>query len=110
MECICCADKNQHRLEEADEKFKEISNAYEVLSDQHERAWCVRSDPSHCYTHRPNFCTAMVPSTCVGMAPSWGSSHRMNPSRLVASSAMTPGCMADSLAVPAGMMATESRS
>lgn len=37
----CCADKNQHRLDEADEKFKVISNAYEVLSDQHERAWCV---------------------------------------------------------------------
>jgi len=35
------ADKNQHRLEEADERFKEICNAYEVLSDQHERAWCV---------------------------------------------------------------------
>jgi DnaJ-class molecular chaperone len=33
------ADKNQHRLEEAAEVFKEISNAYEILSDPHERAW-----------------------------------------------------------------------
>lgn len=32
-------DKNQLRLEEADEKFKEVQNAYEVLSDKHERAW-----------------------------------------------------------------------
>ena len=36
------ADKNQHRLEEADVRFKELQNAYEVLSDKHERAW---SDP-----------------------------------------------------------------
>lgn len=35
----CSADKNQHRLEEAEEKFKEVQNAYEVLSDKHERAW-----------------------------------------------------------------------
>ena len=33
------ADKNQHRLEEADTVFKEIQNAYEVLSDKHERGW-----------------------------------------------------------------------
>lgn len=33
------ADKNQHRLEEAQEVFKEIQNAYEILSDKHERAW-----------------------------------------------------------------------
>ena len=33
------ADKNQHRLEEADVRFKELQNAYEVLSDKHERAW-----------------------------------------------------------------------
>ena len=33
------ADKNQNRLEEADLRFKEIQNAYEVLSDRHERAW-----------------------------------------------------------------------
>ncbi|WIA41299.1 hypothetical protein OEZ86_004902 [Tetradesmus obliquus] len=32
-------DKNQHRLEEADAHFKEIQNAYEVLSDKHERVW-----------------------------------------------------------------------
>lgn len=32
-------DKNQHRLEEADVRFKELQNAYEVLSDKHERAW-----------------------------------------------------------------------
>lgn len=32
-------DKNQHRLEEADEHFKELQNAYEILSDAHERAW-----------------------------------------------------------------------
>jgi curved DNA-binding protein CbpA len=36
---LALADKNQHRLAEADDKFKEISNAYEVLSDQHEREW-----------------------------------------------------------------------
>ena len=35
------ADKNQHRLEAAAEVFKEISNAYEILSDPHERAWCA---------------------------------------------------------------------
>lgn len=34
-----CADKNQHRLDEADVRFKELQNAYEVLSDKHERAW-----------------------------------------------------------------------
>lgn len=33
------ADKNQHRLEEADVRFKELQNAYEVLGDKHERAW-----------------------------------------------------------------------
>jgi DnaJ family protein A protein 5 len=33
------ADKNQHRLEEAHAVFQEIQNAYEVLSDKHERAW-----------------------------------------------------------------------
>ena len=35
------ADKNQHRLEEADERFKEIQAAYDILSDKHERAWWV---------------------------------------------------------------------
>ena len=35
-----CADKNQDRLEEADVRFKEIQNAYEILSDKHERSWC----------------------------------------------------------------------
>ena len=40
---LSAVDKNQHRLEEADERFKEIQNAYEVLSDKHERAWyCPR--------------------------------------------------------------------
>ena len=33
------ADKNQDRPDEAAERFKEIQNAYEVLSDRHERAW-----------------------------------------------------------------------
>ena len=32
-------DKNQNRKEEADTRFKELQNAYEVLSDRHERAW-----------------------------------------------------------------------
>lgn len=32
-------DKNADRLEEAGQRFKEISNAYEVLSDKQERAW-----------------------------------------------------------------------
>ncbi|KAK9866465.1 hypothetical protein WJX84_009080 [Apatococcus fuscideae] len=32
-------DKNQNRLEEADTRFKELQNAYEILSDKHERAW-----------------------------------------------------------------------
>jgi hypothetical protein len=32
-------DKNAHRLEESQEKFKEVQNAYEILSDKHERAW-----------------------------------------------------------------------
>jgi DnaJ family protein A protein 5 len=36
---LVAADKNQHRLEEADTKFKELQNAYEVLSDKHERSW-----------------------------------------------------------------------
>jgi DnaJ family protein A protein 5 len=35
------ADKNQHRIEEAHAVFQEIQNAYEVLSDKHERAWWV---------------------------------------------------------------------
>ncbi|KAL6762070.1 DnaJ domain-containing protein [Haematococcus lacustris] len=32
-------DKNANRAEEAAEAFKEVQNAYEVLSDKHERAW-----------------------------------------------------------------------
>eukprot|EP01094_Clydonella_sp_ATCC50884_P008165 TRINITY_DN1745_c5_g1_i1.p1 TRINITY_DN1745_c5_g1~~TRINITY_DN1745_c5_g1_i1.p1 ORF type:complete len:591 (+),score=246.23 TRINITY_DN1745_c5_g1_i1:69-1841(+) len=32
-------DKNSHRAEEATRVFKEIQNAYEVLSDANERAW-----------------------------------------------------------------------
>ena len=33
------ADKNQNNVEEATEKFKEIRDAYAVLSDDQERAW-----------------------------------------------------------------------
>jgi hypothetical protein len=33
------ADKNADRLDEAQERFKEVQNAYEILSDKHERAW-----------------------------------------------------------------------
>ena len=33
------SDKNQDNLQQADERFKEIQNAYEILSDSHERAW-----------------------------------------------------------------------
>ncbi|BDA42473.1 DnaJ homolog subfamily C member 21 at N-terminal half [Coccomyxa sp. Obi] len=32
-------DKNQDRQQEAEVRFKEIQNAYEILSDKHERAW-----------------------------------------------------------------------
>ncbi len=32
-------DKNRENREEAEKTFKEIQNAYEVLSDPHERAW-----------------------------------------------------------------------
>ena len=32
-------DKNQHRVEEATERFKVIKHAYECLSDPNERAW-----------------------------------------------------------------------
>ena len=35
----CPADKNQGNLAEAEERFKEIQNAYEILIDPHERAW-----------------------------------------------------------------------
>ena len=33
------ADKNQEDPASAEEKFKEVQNAYEILSDKHERAW-----------------------------------------------------------------------
>ena len=32
-------DKNQDNPTQAEERFKEIQNAYEILSDKHERAW-----------------------------------------------------------------------
>ena len=32
-------DKNAHRHDEAEAKFKEIRGAYETLSDPNERAW-----------------------------------------------------------------------
>lgn len=41
MPCPCAADKNQDNLELAEERFKEIQNAYEILIDPHERAWCA---------------------------------------------------------------------
>ena len=34
------ADKNQGNLEESSTRFKEIQNAYEILSDPREKAWC----------------------------------------------------------------------
>jgi curved DNA-binding protein CbpA len=36
---IIVLDKNPHRLEEAEERFKRIQQAYEVLSDPQERSW-----------------------------------------------------------------------
>lgn len=35
----CGADKNAHQADEAHERFQEIQNAWEVLSDPQERAW-----------------------------------------------------------------------
>ena len=37
------ADKNQDpgKKEEAEERFREVQSAYEVLSDKHERSWWV---------------------------------------------------------------------
>lgn len=35
------ADKNQGNLQHAEEQFKEIQNAYEILSDPQERSWCA---------------------------------------------------------------------
>lgn len=32
-------DKNHHRVDEATKKFALIQEAYEVLSDPHERSW-----------------------------------------------------------------------
>ena len=32
-------DKNTQNVEEATTKFREVQEAYEVLSDPHERAW-----------------------------------------------------------------------
>ena len=37
--CVVAADKNQDNLQAAEERFKEIQNAYEVLGDAHERSW-----------------------------------------------------------------------
>lgn len=36
---LILADKNPHRAEEATDKFKEIQNAYSILSDPNERSW-----------------------------------------------------------------------
>jgi hypothetical protein len=38
---VALADKNQDNLAHAEEQFKEIQNAYEILSDPHERSWCA---------------------------------------------------------------------
>jgi DnaJ family protein A protein 5 len=35
-------DKNHHRIEEATTQFSFLQEAYEVLSDQNERAWLTR--------------------------------------------------------------------
>ena len=37
--CVRCADKNQDNPTAAEERFKEVQNAYEILSDAQERAW-----------------------------------------------------------------------
>lgn len=39
-------DKNRDNLVEAEERFKEIQAAYEVLYEAKERAWCVRGRQS----------------------------------------------------------------
>ena len=47
--CFCRAqaalkwhpDKNADNMEEATERFKEITEAHSTLSDKNERAWCV---------------------------------------------------------------------
>lgn len=38
-------DKNLHQQEVAEETFKQIRSAYEVLSDPNERAWYVTPPP-----------------------------------------------------------------
>ena len=49
-------------MEEADTRFKEIQNAYEVLSDRHERAWCALQRPplSSYPTKLAKLCQCMV--------------------------------------------------
>ena len=52
------ADKNQANLVEAEERFREVQSAYEVLSDKHERAWCGRGRArlDRCRARRNRWC------------------------------------------------------
>lgn len=49
---LLSTDKNQDNSEEADTRFKEIQNAWEVLSDPREKAWC---DPAYRSRSHPNW-------------------------------------------------------
>ena len=46
-------DKNTHRHDEAEAKFKEIRGAYETLSDPNERAWYIRTARRFCVRASP---------------------------------------------------------